>query len=270
MFGGVTTIALTWARLSASWLCLVIAVVGGLYFFWKKAQEEHFDLIPAFDAISVASFFGVVASRLSYVFLHPDQFGFQPAGWVNFFAFPGLWAPAGLVVFFWIMARWANTSKLEAWEVWDVSSIFLAWYFGWYWVSRFLLGAAAGTPTNLPWGIVFPLRVEAAHPVQLYGAAFFFALFLFLWWAEPKYRFFLWYRSKKRTAKSGFLFAFFVMIFGLQGFVLSFTQYPFLLIWDIDLNQIISALLFFLGCGLLYVRSGRTFFLLKSKKERAV
>lgn len=243
-----------------AWVCLAIALFVGLFFFWRKANEEHFDLWSAFDAVFISAAVGVVVSRIGYIVFHPAEFGLSVLAWVNVLGYPGLWAPAGIVASVWLLHRWAQSQKLDSWEVWDFFAIFLSWFFAWYWVSRFMLGAAGGRPTELPWGIVFPSRLEAAHPVQLYAALGFFVLFAYLWWAEPRYRFFMWYRSKKRTAKTGFLTAVFTIMWGLLGFGLSFVQYSFFLVWDIDVNQVVSALLFFLGCGLLYVRSGRTFF----------
>lgn len=253
-----SSVSLTWFRLGLSWLCLGIAIVVGLFFFWKKAKDEHFELIDSFDSLGVATVWGVVASRVAFVLLQADQFSFQPLTWVNFLAYPGMWSPVGLLVFFAILWRRADLLKQDRWEIWDFSSILVAWYFAWHWLSLFFVGAAAGTPTQLPWGVVFPLRVEAAHPVQLYAAVGFLLGFTLLWWVEPRYRFFFWYRSKKRTAKTGFLFSVLLIIIGLQGLLISPFQYPFLLLWDIDLNQIVSAVVFLVGLVVLYTRSGRT------------
>ncbi len=267
MFGVSATLAqaLGFGRLSLAWLSVCIAVVGGLYFFWRKAREEHFELMTAFDGILWSAVFGIVSARLGYIFLHFDQFGWDVFRWISLDGYPGLWWILGLVVAFGYLYHWSQKEKQDVWEVWDFYGLFLSWYLGWYWLSRFFFGVAAGRPTDLPWGILFPQRVEPAHPVQLYATVAYVCLFAYLWWVEPKYRFFLWYRSKKRTAKTGYLFSFFVLATGLLGFGLSFVQYPFWLLWDIDLNQILSVLLFFAGGVILYIRSGRTFFLTKSK-----
>lgn len=269
MFGVSATLAqaLGFGRVIVAWVCLITAVLGGLYFFWRKTKEEHFELMSAFDGVVWAAVLGMVSARLGYIFLHFDQFGWHILRWIALDGYPGLWWILGLGVAFGYMYRWSQNHKQDFWEVWDFYGLLLAWYLGWYWLSRFFFGVAAGRPTSLPWGIVFPQRVEPAHPVQLYAAAAYLCLFAYLWWVEPKYRFFLWYRSKKRTAKTGYLFSFFLMATGLLGFGMSFVQYPFWLLWDIDINQILSVLLFFAGGVILYIRSGRTFFLIKSKER---
>lgn len=262
-----SSVSLTWLRWGLSWSCLAVGLILGLFFFWKKAKEEHFDLTTSFDSLALAAFWGGVAARVGFVLLQITEFQLRPLAWINLWAFPGLWAPAGIVVFFAVLWRRADLLRQDRWELWDFGAIFVAWYLAWHWLSRFFLGAAAGTPTDLPIGVVFPLRVEPAHPVQLYAMAFFFLGFLLLWWLEPRYRFFLWYRSKKRTAKTGFLFCVFLLIWGLQGLVTSPVQYPFLLIWDIDLNQIVSAVVFLAGLVVLYSRSGRTLFFSSRRPE---
>ncbi|MCD8485079.1 prolipoprotein diacylglyceryl transferase [Candidatus Woesebacteria bacterium] len=259
--------ALGWGRVLLGWSAVLIAIIGGLYFFWRKAREEHFELMEAFDGIVWSAILGIFSARIGYIVLHFDQFGWRVLRWMALDGYPGLWGILGLAVAFGVLYRWAKQQKQDLWEVWDFYSILLAWYMGWYWLSRFFFGAAAGRPTSLPWGIVFPQRVEPAHPVQIYAAVVYIALFAYLWWVEPKYRFFLWYRSKKRTAKTGYLFSFFVIVSGLLGFGLSFVQYPFWLVWDVDINQLLSVLLFFVGGVLLYIRSGRTFFMTKSKER---
>lgn len=256
----VIDLILAWGRTGLGWFLLAVGAVGGLYFFWRKADAEHFDLWSALDAVFLAAIGGVIGARLGYVLLHPLEFGLSLVKMVNVITYPGLWPATGLAVAFYALYRFANQTKLDVWEVWDFLAIAIAWYFGWHWLSRFVVGAAAGTSTNLPWGMLFPNRLEPAHPVQLYAAAAYFALFAYLSWAEPRYRFFFWYRSKKRTAKPGFLFSAFLIGYGLLQFGLSFVQPTFFLLLGFELNQILGVLIFLSGCGLLYLRSGRSIF----------
>ncbi len=259
-------LAMEWLRSGVDMSLLLVAFIGGLYFFWRKAQEEHFELMESVDGIILASLAGFAGARIWYVLLHAGEFWQNWPAILQFWSYPGLWSLGGLIVSFWVMWKVAQRQKVDTWEMWDFYSLFLSWYFTFHWLSRFVAGAAAGVSTNLPLGVGFPQRVEPAHPVQLYAAAAFALLFAYLLWVEPRYRFFFWYRSKKRTAKTGYLFSCALIAFGLIGLLLSFVQYPFFMIFDFDLNQIAHALIFFLGCVLLYVRSGRSFFLAREKK----
>jgi hypothetical protein len=247
------------------WIVAVVAVaiglLGGGYYFWRKAQEEHLDGFVAFDGLIYSALAGFLASRLFYLVLRFDEDVFSIWRVVNVWQHPGLWAPAGLVAAYLVMAWWARRLKRDVFEVWDFYTLVVTWFLGWYWLSRFVVGAAAGISTLLPIGIMFPGRVEPAHPIQVYASVVYLLLFRYLWWSEPRYRFFLWYRSKKRTARSGFILAVFLIVTGLLGVGLGFLQYPFILVFDLDINQLFSVVLFLLGCVLLYARSGQSFFI---------
>ncbi len=261
MFANWWLILVSWGRISFGWLFLVVGIIGALYFFWRKAETEHYDLWAAFDSVFVASLGGIVGARLGYILLHPLEFGVSPLKLINVLAYPGLWPVTGFVVTFYTLYRFATQSKIDWWEVWDFFVIAVTWYLGWHWLSRFAIGAAAGTSTKLPWGMMFPNRLEPAHPVQLYAAAAYLALFAFLSWVETRYRFFFWYRSKKRTAKPGFLFCSFLIAVGIFQFGLSFVQPTFFILpGGFELNQALGVLIFVAGCALLYLRSGRSIF----------
>jgi len=256
---------LPWIPAILSGILILIGVLGAGYFFWKKAREEHYDLWEVFDGLIISGIAAFIASRLSYVFLRGEWAILLPKNFIQIWNYPGLWAPAGLAAAFVFMGWSARKMKREMFEIWDFYSLVLSWFLAWYWLSRLAIGAAAGISTQLPIGVLFPQRVEPAHPIQLYAGVGFLLLFRYLWWAEPRYRFFLWYRSKKRTAKSGFLLSIFLIVTGILGVLIGFVDYPFLRIFDFDVNQLFYALLFFSGCVLLYVRSGQLFFVKKEK-----
>ncbi len=256
---------LPWIPAILSGIFVFIGLIGSGYFFWKKAKEEHFDLWDVFDGLILSGLAAFVASRLAYIVVRGEWEMLIPRNFIQFWNYPGLWAPAGLIVAFVFMGWSARKMKRDMFEIWDFYALVLSWFLSWYWFSRLVIGAAAGVSTQLPIGILFPQRVEPAHPIQLYAGLGFLLLFRYLWWAEPKYRFFLWYRSKKRTAKSGFLLSVFLIITGFMGVLLGFVDYPFLRIFDFDINQLFHAILFLSGCVLLYVRSGQLFFVKKEK-----
>lgn len=252
-----------------SGILITIGLVGSGYYFWRKTYEEHFDLIEAYDGLLYSALAGFLASRLAYILMRGEWDLVAVGKLFNVWQYPGMWAPAGLVAAFAVFAWTARRMKRQVFEVWDYYALIVAWFLGWYWLSRFVVGAAAGVSTSLPIGVLFPQRVDPAHPVQLYAAVVYLLLFRYLWWVEPRYRFFLWYRTKKRTAKSGYLVSVFMIVTGLLGIVLGFIQYPFLMVLDLDINQLFYAILFVFGCVLLYVRSGQSFFVKKEKGKHA-
>lgn len=254
-----------WLPVIVSAVLLAVAVVGGMFYFWQKIREEHYEIWETFDGLVYSALAALLAARLGYVILHLNSFPLRLGAVLQFWEFPGMWSPAGLLAALLTMAWIAIRQKKDTYELLDFYVIFLSWFLGWYWLSRFAVGTAAGSSTQLPWGLMFPQRVEAAHPVQIYSFIIFSLLFKYLWWAEPRYRFFIWYRSKKRTARSGFLLAVFLISVGLLGVGLGFVRYSSLMFMDFNLNQLFYAIMFTLGWIILISRSGRTFLLKKEK-----
>lgn len=247
-----------WIRGGFSWAFALFGFLSGHYLFWRKSEEEHLNTWQLTDAWLRAIVVGIVAARIGAIALHLDQFGLDLWRWINIVQYPGLWGPVGIAAGGYVLVRAARSLKTDVMQVTDFACIAAAWFLAWWWLSRFAIGVGAGRATSLPWGMVMAERLEPAHPLPLYAFPVFLFLTWYLWWAEPRYRFFFWYRSKKRTAKTGYLTGVFLIVVGLLGFLLSFVQYPLALFMDIDINQGIHGLIFLLGCGLVYVRSGRS------------
>ncbi|HHQ42733.1 MAG TPA: prolipoprotein diacylglyceryl transferase, partial [Chromatiales bacterium] len=83
-------------------------------------------------------------------------------------------------------------------------------------IGNFINGELWGRPTDLPWGMVFPLAgLEPRHPSQLYEAALEgLALFALLWWFTA--------RPRPRMAPSGL----FLALYGSFRFLVEFVREP--------------------------------------------
>jgi phosphatidylglycerol:prolipoprotein diacylglycerol transferase len=111
-------------------------------------------------------------------------------------------------------------------------------------IGNFLNGDAFGTPTSLPWGIVFPLDSPAGmtypgqplHPAMLYEAVGDFLIFLVLW------------RLSRRPARTGFLSALYFVLYGLVRFPCEFVRGDALWLGPFRAAQVASVLLI-LGFG---------------------
>ena len=119
-------------------------------------------------------------------------------------------------------------------------------------IGNFFNQEILGTPTNLPWGVVFghssggPSGVPL-HPVQLYEACFYLFTFLFLWHIS---------KSWKVCLSEGRLIGLFlIFIFGSRFFV-EFVKYEQSQVLSASLNmgQLLSIPLFTFGIYL-FVRS---------------
>src|SRR5690606_26230191 len=122
-----------------------------------------------------------------------------------------------------------------------------------------------GTPTKLPWGLVFPGVFEKHHPVQLYVMVFYLFLSWYLSWVEYRYRTFEWYRKGRNTAQTGFLLSIFLITNGFVFSVLSLVSVPSLVVFRVRADVISALGLLLFGVILLYLRSGGQFFSFKRK-----
>jgi phosphatidylglycerol:prolipoprotein diacylglycerol transferase len=104
--------------------------------------------------------------------------------------------------------------------------------------GNFMNGDAHGVPTSLPWGIVFPKGSIAGdefpgqplHPVMLYELVLNLASFFVLW------------GLRKKDHKSGFIFALYLMGYGVIRFFVTFFRADDLYVGGIRGPHIISVL----------------------------
>jgi phosphatidylglycerol:prolipoprotein diacylglycerol transferase len=79
-----------------------------------------------------------------------------------------------------------------------------------------------GTPTNLPWGIIFGHPADGSlptprHPIQLYEAFAYLLIFIFLW--------LLWYKNSEKQSPGLISGLFFISVFTCR-FILEFWKAP--------------------------------------------
>ncbi len=240
-------------------LFLIAAFLTSAHIFWRKGREEHYPEDELFDIFLKATFWGVVWSRVGFVVLHFSQFGLHPLSWINLFRFPGFVPLFGVLAVVWSLYRSAQKEKWDEFEVLDFGALSLTLTMAILWLGNFFSGAEFGTPTHLPWGVQFASVFDRRHPLQLYGFGLYLLLYIFLFWAESRYRTFSWYRARKDSAQSGFLFCMFCIFTGLIGsflWIFSPTQVFF---FGVPIDILIRVGLILYGITLLFQRSGRSF-----------
>lgn len=245
-------------------LALAFFVTG--FIFWRKGREEHYAEEEMFDVFLLSIIWGLIWSRIGFVIFHFGSFGFNVLKWLDFSSYPGLLPFLGIVMALLFIASRAKKQKWDVFEILDFSVLAISIGFFLIWIGAFFDGTGYGNPTRLPWGIQFPSLFDRRHPVQLYGAVIYFLLFWFLGWAEQHYRMFLWYRDKKHSAQTGFLFCVFWMVYGLAGAAFALVSPPQMVVFGFPLDIPVRIILFFYGLLLLYTRTGRS--LLPARKPK--
>jgi phosphatidylglycerol---prolipoprotein diacylglyceryl transferase len=229
------------------------------YIFWRRGKEEHYNEEELFDTFLLALIWGILWSRIAFIGLNFSHFGFNPLKWFNIFGWPGTIPVVGLVMGAWFLYRQAEKQRWNAFEILDYLALATSLGTTILWIGLFFAGSHFGNPTSLPWGVTFAGVFDKRHPTQLYAAVLFGLLFILLSWLEPRYRLFEWYRDKKHSAQTGFIFALFCIGYGLIGAGLSFLMPPQLKVMGISLDLPVRVAIFLFGFITLYRRSGRSF-----------
>lgn len=240
-------------------LFIVLSLIVSLFFFWRKAREEHYDEALMFDAFFLSAIMGFFLARLAYIIFNFHQFGFSLLSWLDVFGHPGSYLFAGLIGSALYISRFSHNQKWDQYEVLDFWSIAVVAGFVVLYLGMFFDGSQYGTATTLPWGIVFPGLLEKHHPLQLYKVFSFSLLVWYLSWVELRYRTYDWYRVGKRNAQTGFLLAVFLLAVGLIHLVLYPISSVGLTIFKIPVYLLGSFLSIFLGVVIMLIRSGRIF-----------
>jgi len=226
-------------------LMYVVAFVVG-YFLVRALARRRGILRGAEDVLDlllVTIPFGIVFGRLYYVFFHWDWY--RAAPWEIFMVWlGGLAIHGGLIggaLGLLIVARWKRT---PFWRLADVvvPAVALGLVFGR--IGNFLNGDAFGTPTTLPWGIVFPSSSPAGatypglplHPAMLYEAIGSLLIFGLLW------------ATRNRPARAGFFSSLFFVSYGVVRFACEFFRGDSLMLGSLRAAQVASVLLV-LGFG---------------------
>lgn len=127
-------------------------------------------------------------------------------------------AAIAILIALWLFAKWAaRIDKGLGWlRLLDFLSIPTALAAGFIRIGNFIGQEILGTPTSLPWGVVFGHPEDHSypvprHPVQIYEALFYFAVAFLLWRLSMRPRFLL--------AKGWLIGLFLILVFAFRFFI---------------------------------------------------
>jgi phosphatidylglycerol:prolipoprotein diacylglycerol transferase len=174
-------------------LMLALSFLAGVLYVQRVTSRDKKPFEPYLTLAYIMIFGGVIGARLSYVLLHWSDFSSNLADIFNPFQ-SGQFGIAGLNLYGGILlamagsilyARWKKMSVLE---VFDYFAPTIGLGIGISRVGCFLNGCCFGTPTELPWGVEFPIGSipnmvfgdQHLHPAQVYSSLYGLGLFVFL------------------------------------------------------------------------------------------
>jgi len=223
------------------------------FLIWRRFRDLGFKEEKTIDFLLALGFFGLLGSRLVYIAVHFDQFGWILTSWWLFGRYPGLsfW---GAMFGFWLALHlFAKKQKWDFWQTADELSFGLLPLLILSQVGCFFDGCSLGKPTNTLWGLYSPGTLLRRQPVSVFSIVGLFLLWLFLLWLERRWRFWQWYKSQAL----GFISLIFLIWLATLSFVLAFWRdSPLYLYWS---EVVLSGAGVVAGGVLFYWRSGRSF-----------
>jgi phosphatidylglycerol:prolipoprotein diacylglycerol transferase len=222
--------------------------VYGILIFRYMFRREGYPVDDVYDLVLYVIGGTVIGARLGHVLLYDPQYYFShPAKilsvWEGGLASHG--AVFGILIGVWLYSRQATDQSF----LWVCDHIGLAVPLSGCLIriGNFFNSEILGTPTELPWGVVFA-RVDSIprHPVQLYEALCYLVAFLFQ---------FRYYLKRGNVGPTGYLFGrFFIFIFGIRFFMEFFKEEQ--AAYDtgsiLNLGQWLSIPAVLLGCYLVW------------------
>ena len=180
-----------------------VLLAGGCFLgLWTASRRARLDNLPPHQIIDAGAWLilgAIIGARALYVVSYWDQLVDKPlfpnAPWTEIFmvrrgglVFYGGWmgAIASGVIY-------SRKVKMPLWKFADAMapSIALGYVLGR--IGCLMNGCCFGRPTDLPWGICFPIDHETrgvpVHPTQLYDSLLSLALYLGLAWLYRRKRF---------------------------------------------------------------------------------
>jgi phosphatidylglycerol:prolipoprotein diacylglycerol transferase len=230
-------------------LMYVIAIIVGIILLRKEIPRKKLSLTKD-DIISYAFWVvigGIFGARIYYVlFMWKQFYAHNPveifAIWHGGLAIHGGILGGALAAFL-----YSRIKKVNFFDLTDAVSPLLALGQAFGRFGNFMNGDAHGMPTNLPWGIVFPRGSVAGdefpgqplHPVMLYELAANVISFFILW------------KLRKKDHKSGFIFAMYLLNYGVIRFLVSFLRADSLMLGNLRGAHVIS--LVFIAGALVFI-----------------
>jgi len=244
---------------------LVVAMI-----IWKRSKEENYPETKVFDGFLLSFLFGLVVGRVGHIIFSWPRFEWDVLKWINLVQHPGVQLLFGLIGACAYLFFYAKKQKWDAFEILDWWAQAITLGLVWINLGFFMAGTRFGNETQLPWGIIFPGVFEKRHPTQLYFLIFHLAMYKFLNWLEYNYRTFEWYRSGKKTAQTGIVFACLVLCFSVFSLLMTFFQPPIFMVGSLVLDSAIYLSLMVFSLFVILNRANRIFFSFSDKKFFAV
>lgn len=214
----------------------------------RAAKKRGMDAGAVIDVCLYSLLAGIVGSRLVFILLNWAEFrghmGEILSVWQGGLSFHG-----GILFAIGAACAYARAKRIPFMMIADLLAPSLALAYAVTRIGCFLNGCCYGVPTNLPWGVRFPVLDDLArHPTQLYSAAASFLIYLALVMVER------WNKPR------GYVFAAYLALYSVYRFLVENLRKGAtadVLAFGLTQAQIASVLILLVAAVALFTMRGR-------------
>jgi len=245
-------------------LMLAVSFLVGVWYVSRMARRDGKSIDQFLAVAYILIIGGVVGARLSYVVLHLGEFvgkwgsTFNPFS-SDHYGIAGLNMYGGVLLAALGTLLYCRLRRIPILDTLDYFTPTVGIGLGLTRIGCFLNGCCFGTPTDLPWGVMFPEHSipyyayphQHIHPAQIYSSLYGVGLFLLL------------HFMMKRRKFAGQLLALLFMIEALFRFAIEYVRYyedeMYFQVFGVQptWNQVVSITLFAVGLIIYIVQSRR-------------
>lgn len=196
-------------------MMLVGYTVASIWMY-HAGKDHNLTVSAVIDMALLALLGGIVGARVLYVVLAHNEFS-SPQQVLDLWS-GGLSFHGGVIGGFVALWLYARHQGYRLTLLCDLFAMNIPLAYGFARIGCFLNGCCHGSPTDLPWAVVFPpggactLPGEHLHPTQLYATLLSWCIFGILVWLRPRMR------------REGHLLLAFLMLYSVMRFGLEFTR----------------------------------------------
>lgn len=231
-------------------LMYVLGIVGGAWFIREEVIRKDVNIKPdeVLDFAIYCALFSILGSRIYYVLFNLDYYLDYPK------EIPAIWhgglaIHGGLIFGLLFVYLYSKKHKIIMPRLLDCMApgIIFAQTVGRF--GNFMNGDAHGRPTDMPWGVVFPLESIAGrefpnipiHPAMLYEMFFNFCILMFLW-----------FYLRRREHENGFIILSYLTLYSVGRFIVEHFRADSLMLGPLKMAQVISIVIVILSVTLIY------------------
>lgn len=194
-------------------LMFAVAVIAATWLLSRDAARQGISGEVIYDLAFWVVVSGIAGARVYYLLLYPETF---QDNWLEIFMLQkgGLAFQGGFIAAVPTVLIFFKRKKLPPLMMLDLMAPYGALAHGIGRVGCFLNGCCFGREAgaSVPWGLYFPVHDARLHPTQLYET---FGLFVV---------YFILRMIQKRPHAAGTIFAFYLMLAGIERFIVEFFR----------------------------------------------